>query len=97
MNTGYNRIDCWGYTFWIYYYDYSDDPQQVGRDARASHATSVEMYDGDDLIASGVAWCSVNDFYDKRYGAELALKRILDQIEDTEFVQDVWKEFNKLG
>lgn len=97
MNTGYDRLDCWGYTFWIYYYDYTDNPQQVGHDAWASHATSVEMYDGDDLITSDVAWCSVNDFYDKRYGAELALKRILDQIEDTQFVQDVWKEFNKLG
>lgn len=96
MNEGYDRLDVWGYTFYIYYYDYTNDPQRVGHDAWADHATSIEMLDQNELVADSVAWCSIKDFYDKKRGAEIALKRILDQIEEQKFKDDVWKEFNKL-
>lgn len=95
-NTGYDMLKAWDYEFWIYYYDYTDDPQQVGHDAWANYATSVEMYGPDGFVTDSVAWCSVNDVYNKKRGAEIALGRILTQINEQSFINTAWKEFDKL-
>lgn len=94
INTGHDVLKAWDYEFWIYYYDYTDD-WQVGHDAWA-YATSVEMYGPDGFVTDAVAWCSVNDVYNKKHGAQIALDRILTQIDEQAFVSAVWKEFDKL-